>query len=148
MKYEFNTKERKNIMKKICNKIWGIVLCGAIILMAFNISLAGAASRSYVGSYEMKGGVFCKHSFNISSKMEIDVWPDSYSAGTPGVNLYVYTAEKSLFGRWTPCDFVCSGPSTNHFTKTWKHKGEIDGLYFMNPTRNDLWSGHFNLYWD
>lgn len=83
---------------------------------------------------------------NISDELTVDVWPTDYSAGTAGVNMYVYTAEKNFFGNWVGADFVCSGPSNNHFAKKWKHTGKIQGLYFRNYS-GDRWTGKFNLYW-
>ncbi len=131
-------------MKKLREIIF-IVLCFVMLTGTCHVC---AKAGSYSGTYSMKAGLYCKRTIDIKSKLTVTVTPNSYKDGTSGVKLTVWTAKKNFLGNWTPGTEVCSGPSTSQFTKTWKHKGKIQGLYFMNPTHQDVWKGTFKLSWD
>ena len=138
-------------MKKyIIKKIMGLLVCGvALSIFCLGITVVKAASPNhYRGIYEMKKGIYyTKAPLKLTGSLSIDIQPESYFYGTPGVNMYIYTASKNFLGNWSADKEIGKGPSTNKFSVEWKHKGTIDGLFFDNPTEVYTWKGIFDLYW-
>lgn len=148
--YFSKLKVRYTMKKYIIKKFAGLLVCG-IVLSIFCLGLTSvqaAYKNCHNGTYEMKKGLYYKNQLKITKGLEIDVNPTSYYHGTPGVNMYIYTAYKNFLGNWSADKEIGKGPSTDKFSVYWKEKGTIDGVFFDNPTDVYTWKGNFDLYWE
>ena len=70
---------------KIIKSIIAIAICCFFATVTVN-------AASYTGSYDMKGGIFCKKAINVKNKLTITVFPQN---GSADCNMGIYTATKS-----------------------------------------------------
>ncbi|MCI5936806.1 MAG: hypothetical protein MRZ36_02205 [Eubacterium sp.] len=119
---------------KIIKSIIAIAICCFFATVTVN-------AASYTGSYDMKGGIFCKKAINVKNKLTITVFPQN---GSADCNMGIYTATKSWLWGWSGCDFIANVSSVQKSSSTYKKKGTIDGLYFRNWS-GKRWTGKFTL---
>lgn len=107
-------------------------LIGAILISMFSIVTAYGANYwgSYNSTYDMKGGIFTKKTFDVDEKMIINIYP---KVGREDCGFSIYTYENKWYG-YSRDQLIANVSSVNNSRTVSEYTGNY-GIYIRN------WSG-------